>query len=316
MDTPADPNAPTETPKVEASSTETPKIEAPKVEAPKVEAPKIEISKVEAEAPKAEEPAKETAKETARETAQISYLQPFIARADDHETIDETPQPRSRHTLMAASIALTAVFGGLAGAATIIAMRSDKPAPETTAAIQTNEALRASVTRLEGEIATLRSGIATAQRSTGTQLTKLTERIDRADKAQAEPTAKLAKLTETIERLEKRLPQPQQAAAQTAQPEVTGSVTAKSEAKPEPKPEAKPQIAEGWRLLDVYGGRAIVENRNGRAFEIMQGSNLPGLGRVDSIKRENGRVIVATKNGIIAASVEQRRRAPRYYDDD
>jgi hypothetical protein len=223
-------------------------------------------------------------------------------------------------------------------------MKSSGPAPETTAAIQTSEALRASVTRLEGEIATLRSGIATAQRSTGTQLGKLTERIDRADKAQAEPTAKLAKLTETIERLEKRLPQPQQAAAQTAQPEVTGSVTAKSEAKPEPKsaakpdsksaakpevksearldakpepkPEPKPQIAEGWQLLDVYGGRAIVENRNGRAFEIVQGSNLPGLGRVDSIKRENGRFIVSTKNGVIAASIEPRRRAPRYYDDD
>jgi cell division protein FtsB len=306
MDTPADPNAPAETPKIEAASTEAPKIEAPKFEAPKVEAPKIEIPKIEAEAHKADEPDKQASK--------ISYLQPFTARADHHETIDKPSQPRSRHTLMAASIALVAVFGGLAGAATIIAMRSDKPAPETTAAIQTNEALRASVTRLEGEIATLRSGIATAQRSTGSQLGKLTERIDRADKAQAEPTAKLAKLTETIERLEKRLPQPQQAAAQTAQPEVTGSV-AKQEAKPEPKVEAKPQIAEGWRLLDVYGGRAIVENRNGRAFEIMQGSNLPGLGRVDTIKRENGRVTVVTKNGIITAATEPRRRS-RYYDDD
>jgi hypothetical protein len=59
----------------------------------------------------------------------------------------------------------------------------------------------------------------------------------------------------------------------------------------------------------------VVENQNGRYFEVGPGSTLPGLGRVDAIKREDGRVVVVTRNGLIAAAIEQ-RRAPmpyRYY---
>jgi hypothetical protein len=38
---------------------------------------------------------------------------------------------------------------------------------------------------------------------------------------------------------------------------------------------------------------------------------VPGLGKVETIKRENGKVVVVTQSGIIAASLEQRR--PPYY---
>ena len=41
------------------------------------------------------------------------------------------------------------------------------------------------------------------------------------------------------------------------------------------------------------------------------GSNVPGLGKVETIKRENGKVVVVTASGIIAASLEPRR--PNYY---
>ena len=61
-----------------------------------------------------------------------------------------------------------------------------------------------------------------------------------------------------------------------------------------PKEESKPQIAEGWRLRDFYDGRAIVESRNGTLFRVGPGSNVPGLGRVETIKRENGKVVVVT----------------------
>ena len=39
----------------------------------------------------------------------------------------------------------------------------------------------------------------------------------------------------------------------------------------------------------------MVESRNGTLFEVGPGSNLPGLGRVEAIKRENGRVVVVTR---------------------
>ena len=41
---------------------------------------------------------------------------------------------------------------------------------------------------------------------------------------------------------------------------------------------------------------------------------MPGLGKVETIKRDNGKVVVVTGSGIIAASLEpQRRRGPSYY---
>ena len=67
-----------------------------------------------------------------------------------------------------------------------------------------------------------------------------------------------------------------------------------------PKEVPKPQVAEGWRLRDFYDGRAVVESRNGTQFRVGPGSNVPGLGRVETIKRENGKVVVVTASGIIA----------------
>ena len=133
------------------------------------------------------------------------------------------------------------------------------------------------------------------------------ERLDRTEKAQAEPVGKLARIQESIDRLEQR--QQQHAAAPAAAPEVTGSVTPKEPK--EAKEESRPQIAEGWRLRDFYDGRAVVESRNGTQFKVGPGSNVPGLGRVEAIRRENGKVVVVTASGIIAASLEPRR--PTYY---
>jgi len=127
---------------------------------------------------------------------------------------------------------------------------------------------------------------------------KLTERLDRTEKAQAEPVAKLAKMTETIDRLEKR--QQQAATVAPAGSDITGSIQP-------PKEESRPPVAEGWRLVDFYQGRAVVESRNGMLFEVGPGSNLPGLGKVETIKRDNGRLVVVAKNGIITALSEARR---------
>ena len=67
--------------------------------------------------------------------------------------------------------------------------------------------------QLGNELATLKAGIANAQRSSSTQFGKLTERLDRSEKAQAEPAAKLAKIQESIDRLDRLDSSPQQAAA-------------------------------------------------------------------------------------------------------
>jgi hypothetical protein len=203
---------------------------------------------------------------------------------------------------LAAAIVFAAALGAVAGAATTASLLRDPSPPADVMAANANRALQDSVAQLGSELATLKAGIASAQRNTSTQFGKLAERLDRAEKAQAEPAGKLAKIQESIDRLEQRQ---QHAAAPVAAPapEVTGSVA--------PKEEARPQVAEGWRVRDFYDGRAIVEGRNGMLFRVGPGSNVPGLGRVETIKHENGKVVVVTASGIIAASLEPRR--PNYY---
>jgi hypothetical protein len=203
---------------------------------------------------------------------------------------------------LAAAIVFAAALGAIAGAATTSSLLRDPSPPADMIAANANRALQDSVAQLGSELATLKAGIASAQRSTSTQFGKLAERLDRTEKAQAEPVGKLAKIQESIDRLEQRQ---QHAAAPVAAPapEVTGSVA--------PKEEPRPQVAEGWRLRDFYDGRAIVEGRNGMLFRVGPGSNVPGLGRVETIKHENGKVVVVTASGIIAASLEPRR--PNYY---
>ena len=207
---------------------------------------------------------------------------------------------------LAAAIVFAAALGAIAGAATTSSLLRDPSPPADMIAANANRALQDSVAQLGSELATLKAGIASAQRSTSTQFGKLAERLDRTEKAQAEPVGKLAKIQESIDRLEQRQ---QHAAAPVAAPvgalapEVTGTVA--------PKEEPRPQVAEGWRLRDFYDGHAVVEGRNGMLFRVGPGSNVPGLGRVETIKHENGKVVVVTASGIIAASLEPRR--PNYY---
>ena len=104
---------------------------------------------------------------------------------------------------------------------------------------------------------------------------------------------------ETLDRLERRT-------ASAAAPDVTGSVTSVE------KQQSKPPVIEGWTLRDYYAGRAVLENRNGRLYEVGPGSNLPGVGQIETIKRVDGKVVVTTPKGIITSSLEPPRR-PAYH---
>jgi hypothetical protein len=233
--------------------------------------------------------------------------------AEEASVIDSSRWRMPRYAPLAAGIVLAIAVGAVAGAAALSTLRPDTSAATaaaTTAAAHETRALQATVAQLNGEVTALKTALSNAQRMTSTQVGKLTERLDRAEKAQAEPAAKLAKITETVDRLEKKQQQaavaPAPAAAPkvaAADPDITGSVY---------KEEARPPVAEGWRLVDFYQGRAVVESRNGVLFEVGPGSNLPGLGKVETIKRENGRVVVVAKNGTILASAEARRPPPPY----
>ena len=57
---------------------------------------------------------------------------------------------------------------------------------------------------------------------------------------------------------------------------------------------------EGWVLRDVDNGYALIEGRRGM-FEVYAGDPIPGLGRVDAIRKQDGRWVVVTSKGLIVA---------------
>jgi hypothetical protein len=220
--------------------------------------------------------------------------------AETETTAPPSRRPWTRHAPLAASLALALLVGGLAGAA---ATASFMRGPSTHGAAEATHALQHSVVQLSTEITALKASVIAAQRTTNTQFDKFSARLDRTEKAQTEPTQKLAKLQESVDALAK---QQQTAAAAAAPPaaasaEITGSVAAKQDTRP---------ALDGWRLRDFYSGRAVVESRAGTLFEVGPGSNVPGLGKVETIRRDNGRIIVVTANGTISGTIEPRR--PRY----
>jgi hypothetical protein len=197
---------------------------------------------------------------------------------------------------LAASIAIAAALGAMAGS--FATGPGGQPASQPVAQSADARAAKEQVARLHAEIAALKTSIDSSAKSASAQLIKLGDRLDRFEKAQAEPTARLAKLAEAVDRIERRTPTSVAAAAH----DITGSVTALAPAPhleaPETRP-ASPPVLEGWRVRNVFNGAALIQARAGGVMEVEPGDNLPGLGRIESIRRQDGKWVVVTSKGLI-----------------
>lgn len=55
----------------------------------------------------------------------------------------------------------------------------------------------------------------------------------------------------------------------------------------------------GWVVRRAANGVALIQGGRHGAFEVQQGDVVPGVGRIEAIRRQDGRWIVVTSNGII-----------------
>jgi hypothetical protein len=90
----------------------------------------------------------------------------------------------------------------------------------------------------------------------------------------------------------------------TASPAIQADMTLTASIAPRgsimPAPETRPTTIEGWTVLDVRGGTAVLGGPDGIRMAT-RGDIVPGIGRIDSIVRWGNRWIVATDGGLIAA---------------
>jgi hypothetical protein len=204
----------------------------------------------------------------------------------------ENAVPRvSRFSLLAACLALAAALGGMVGAVAAFSLARPPSSPVLAAGkfpAEEIHALKENIVQARVELAALKVSIDAGNRVATTQFTKLAERIERMERNAAEPAAKLNKAVENIERIAR-------AENAAALKEATGSIASP------PAAASKPAGLEGWILRDVHRGTAYLESRNG-ILEVEQGDLVPGLGRIDAIRKQDGRWVVVTSKGTITAT--------------
>jgi hypothetical protein len=132
-------------------------------------------------------------------------------------------------------------------------------------------------------------------RSAGAQYAKLVERFDRLERVQSAGGKSDA-----------ALPREAKESVKDTARETTGSVTVPSAtaatAQPlAPVPAPLSGIVPGWAVRDVYRGVAMLQSRLGGMVEVEPGDVLPGLGRIEAIRRQEGRWVVVTSKGTITS---------------
>lgn len=279
--TSGDPAAtPNETPKLTVPSEASEPAAAPtaaKIELPEVESPSI--------SPAAPEPVVEP------------KLDKPIA-LESESPIAPTLQGRAgfsigargrRNALLAATVALAAGFGAVAGGLASGGFFKPAPATANVASLAERKAMQQSIAHLTKEIGTLKASVEAANKSSHSQIAKISERLAR----------ERTDITGSISAPRIAPPAPAPAPAQTSVP-TPPPRPAQQMAALERAPASRPPLVVGWRLLTARDNYALIE-RHGDIFRVVPGVPVPGLGRVEQIKQEDGRWVVVTPRGMIVS---------------
>jgi hypothetical protein len=220
-----------------------------------------------------------------------SFKMPAIKIPEVKIAAPKISRRNRRRAALAATVLLAAGFGAAAGAIATRAPASPPVKPDT-ALIEENHALQRSVAKLNKDLTTLKANVESAARDSKAQIAKVTANLsDRIDRA-IDVTGSIGKPATT----------PATATAAAPPPAID----------PAPLPQPRPSIVQGWTVREARNGRIWVENR-GELFAVAPGVPLPGLGRVETIRRDGDSLVVVTTKGLITetqttASVRPRQR--------
>jgi Skp family chaperone for outer membrane proteins len=215
----------------------------------------------------------------------------------------------TRLALVAALMAIAASFGAVGGSVgvakfgpifasappPVAPVLKDNVAEEMKALKDTVAQLRQTTKSLSDNLAALKSTVATSNTGQNTQISKVSDALDRVEKAQAD----LRKTAAAATVAPAHMASTTQATAATS--DITGSVKQQQPVPMvlgEPPQNLKPPIVPGWVLRRVYDGAALIEGRDG-IIEVETGTITPGLGRIEGIKRQDGRWVVVTSRGLV-----------------
>jgi hypothetical protein len=235
--------------------------------------------------------------ETSTEPAANAALEPiltgditkeeFVGTARAAPAAGRWPQfrvrPRHRrHLMLAASVAIAAAIGVLAGAAMTGGFL--KSAPVDVVGLEKSKAEQQSIARLSKDVANLKASLEAANKSAHGQFAKITERLTRES----------AEVTGSITPPQTVPPAPQTTAPMPpARPPIVTEVP------------RRPSVIADWTIREMRDGFVYVQG-HGDVYQVVPGAPLPGVGPVEQIKRQDGRWVVVTPKGIIVSMRDRR----------
>jgi hypothetical protein len=195
-----------------------------------------------------------------------------------------------RYASLAATVMLAAGVGGVIGATASGGIA--RTVPVDVAGQHERKAMQHTIARLSKEISALKASMAAANKASQSQIAKISDKIG------SQASDKPAIVDKPVER-----------ATQQASPEITGSI-------PTPRPAPRqaaadsaqaehPPVVKNWSIRSARNGYVYVQGR-GDIYEVVPGAPLPGLGPVQSIKRQDGHWVVTTPKGIIVSARDRR----------
>jgi hypothetical protein len=195
---------------------------------------------------------------------------------------DSARSHSKRFLMLAASVAFAAGFGSFVGSVSgsgLVRLIYPPSAPMSAPAapVESTAAVMHEI-RLElAEVSALKTSVQNAAQNTTSEYAKLADRLDRVDQRAGGVDQRAGEV------------------------ETTGSLPpALSAAADQPK--LSDRVLQDWIVHDVQNGRALIESRCGALFDVGAGSVLPGIGRVDMIKRQDGHWVVLTARGTITSA--------------
>ena len=219
--------------------------------------------------------------------------------------VAKPPPPRPPWVVPLATLAVA--VGLVVSACTgVIAYLTTMPGQPNGAANAEIRMLRETVVQLRKQVAGvsenldgLRTAVDLSSKATNDRIGRFADNLDRIERVSSSSTAKLDRLAQSqLQAPPAAAPQsPPPAAATTVMasataPEFTGSASV-----PERAPAARKAV-KGWTVRQAYEGVAILQGPSG-VVEAVLGQQVPGLGRIEEIGSENGRLVVLCGAGAI-----------------
>jgi len=196
------------------------------------------------------------------------------------------PATIGQKVMRGATVAVAIAIGATGGTFSAIGFLEYTQLTQVTEAapmptlVDETRAMWSAVTKLQNDIAVLKSNTESTPR-TGSSYTGVT--------SVTSATGQTWNLNERFDRIERRID------TLATKDTTTGSVPA---ALP-PKVGARGPLA-GWSVRDVYRNAALIQGTKLGMMEVSPGDNVPGLGRIHSIRQQDGHWVVVTSRGIIA----------------